>query len=212
MSSIVDPYLKFNHRSVSDRQVDTLIGLCKGIVADGVVNQQEAEFLQNWLAANEIAVMSNPVTCTLLDRVDAMLADGVLDREEAEELLAALHSFSGEPPEVGEFIKTTGLPVDHPEPRVGFSDSTFCFSGTFAYGTRRECEALVTSLGGVNQKTVTRSLDYLVLGAYVTPSWAHESFGRKIEKAVSYRDDRGDPLVIVSESHWIEQADHSGAV
>ena len=212
MNSNVDPYLKFNYRSVSDRQVNTLIGLCKGIVADGVVNQQEAEFLQNWLAANEIAVVSNPVTCTLLDRVDAMLADGVLDREEAEELLAALRSFAGEPPEVGEFIKTTDLPVDRPQPPIDFLDNAFCCSGTFAYGTRKECEALVSSLGGVNKKTVTRNLDYLVLGAYVTPSWAHESFGRKIEKAVSYRDERGVPLVIVSESHWIEQADHSPAL
>ena len=48
-----DPFVKFRHPEVAERQIDTLIGLCKGVVADGVVNQDEAEFLRDWLAANE---------------------------------------------------------------------------------------------------------------------------------------------------------------
>ena len=111
-----DPYLIFNRTDVADRQVDTLIGLCRGITADGVVNQEEAEFLQHWLAANEISIQSSPVTATLLSRVNEILSDGVLDRDEAQDLLAALRSVAGDPPEVGEFLKTTDLPVDRPEP------------------------------------------------------------------------------------------------
>ena len=48
-----------------------------------------------------------------------------------------------------------------------------------------------------------RDLDYLVLGSYVTPSWIHESFGRKIEKAMEWRDVRGMSLAIVSEEQWL---------
>ena len=115
-----DPYLIFNREDVADKQVDTLIGLCKGIAADGVVNQQEAVYLQGWLAANEITIQSNPVTANLLSRVNDMLSDGVLDRDEAQDLLAALRSFAGDTPETGEFLKTTGLPVDYPEPDIEF--------------------------------------------------------------------------------------------
>jgi hypothetical protein len=57
------------------------------------------------------------------------------------------------------------------------------------------------SLGGVNAKSITKSLNYLVLGTYVTDSWAHENYGRKIEKAMVYRD-KGVELVIITEEHW----------
>ena len=43
----------FNTRPMADRQIDQLIGLAQGIVADGIVNQAEAETLQNWLRANQ---------------------------------------------------------------------------------------------------------------------------------------------------------------
>ena len=60
-------------------------------------------------------------------------------------------------------------------------------------------------LGGLNVSGVSKSLDYLVLGTYVTDSWIHESFGRKIEKAVGYRES-GVPIVIMSEERWLEAA------
>ena len=82
-------------------------------------------------------------------------------------------------------------------------DRTFLFTGTCVFGTRRECQEQVELLGGVNARGVTKSLDYLVLGTYVTDSWVHESFGRKIEKAVEYRDS-GVPIVIMSEEQWLE--------
>jgi hypothetical protein len=40
-------------------------------------------------------------------------------------------------------------------------------------------------------------------GFNVTDSWKHETFGRKIEKAMLYQDE-GIPLAIVSEEHWID--------
>ncbi|WP_324997679.1 hypothetical protein [Salinisphaera sp.] len=42
-----------------------------------------------------------------------------------------------------------------------------------------------------------------MLGTYVTDSWAHETYGRKIEKAMAYRDD-GLPLVIITEQAWAD--------
>ena len=206
-----DPYLIFNRTNVANKQVDTLIGLCKGIAADDVVTQGEAEFLQGWLAANEITIQSNPVTATLLDRVNDMLSDGVLDRDEAQDLLATLHLFAGETPEMGEFIKTTNLPVNRPEPQIEFAERRFCFTGTFAYGSRNQCANLIEALGGIHARTVTMKLDYLVLGVYVTPSWAHEAFGRKIETAMRYRDERDRNIAIVSERHWTAQAQATGA-
>lgn len=52
---------------------------------------------------------------------------------------------------------------------------------------------------------MTKTLDYLILGTYVTDSWVHESLGRKIEKAMEYRE-KDLPLMIVTEKHWANEA------
>ncbi len=63
--------------------MDTLIGLSKGILADGVVSQREAETLLSWLEVNQATLGDNPVTDGLLARIHEMLWDDVLDEEEA---------------------------------------------------------------------------------------------------------------------------------
>ncbi|MGB0734007.1 MAG: BRCT domain-containing protein [Pontibacterium sp.] len=200
----MDMFTRFNSRAVNDRRIDTLIGLAQGITADQQVVQAEAEFLHKWLCRAQMD-SSHPVTCNLLEKVAPMLEDGVLDSEEASELLRLLRLISGEEVELDEVSKTSTLPVNQPAPAIEFEGRSFLFTGTCAFGSRRECQEAVASLGGMNAKSVTKKLDYLVLGTYVTDSWAHESFGRKIEKALEYRDS-GLPIIIITEEHWANEA------
>lgn len=196
----MDIFSRFNRKQIDDRKIDALIGLSKGIVADGIVNQQEAEMLQNWLVQSRQAT-SNPIIENLLEKVDSILEDGVLDDEESSELMSVLQQIGGENSEIGELAKTSKLPVDDPMPSIIFKNSTFLFTGTCAFGSRKQCQDVIERLGGKNAKSVTKSLNYLVLGTYITDSWAHETFGRKIEKAIEYRDNNV-PLSIVTEEHW----------
>jgi NAD-dependent DNA ligase len=196
----MDIFSRFNRKSIDDRQIDTLIGLSKGLLADGKLDQSEAEFLQTWLVQNRQAT-NNPIILNLLDKVDSMLEDGVLDNEESVELMGLLRRISGERSELGELAKTSTLPINDPMPTISFEGHSFLFTGTCAFGTRKQCQEIIESLGGINAKGVTKSLNYLILGTYVTDSWAHESFGRKIEKAINYRDN-GVPLANVTEEHW----------
>ena len=200
----MDIFTRFNRKGIQDRQVDTLIGLSKGLIADQKVDQAEAEFLMSWLVQNQQA-SENPVICNLLDKVAVMLEDGVLDADESSELLRLLQSMAGDQSVIGELAKTSSLPVNDPLPSISFDATSFLFTGTCAYGTRRACQAAIESLGALNAKGVTKSLNYLVLGTYVTDSWAHEAFGRKIEKAMQYRDN-GLPIAIVTEEHWANEA------
>lgn len=199
----MDIFTKFNQKNIQDRQIDTLIGLSKGITADDAINQAEAEFLQTWLIQNRQC--DNPVILNLLDKISVMLEDGVLDSEESDELLTILRLISGDKSESGEASKTSTLPICSPAPAIQFNGKSFLFTGTCAYGTRKQCQQVIESKGGINSSSVTKTLDYLVLGTYVTDSWVHESFGRKIEKAVGYRDS-GIPLTIITEVHWLEAA------
>jgi NAD-dependent DNA ligase len=186
---------------LNDRQINELIGLAHGLIADGKVNQSEAEYLQKWLVANR-EVADNPVTANLLNRVNAMLADGVLDDEESTELFETLRKFSGGDFELGEVLKSCELPLDEPAPAVICPQKTFCFTGTFAFGTRKDCEAAVERLGG-KCGSLTKRTDFLVIGVYATDSWKHSSYGLKIENAVKMKAE-GVPVFIISETHWVD--------
>ena len=188
------PGLRYAQSRINNRQMDTLVGLAKGVIADGVVTQEEAEFLLSWLANNRFT--DNIMVDSLLGRIAAMLSDGLLDGEEREELLQVLADFAGEPGAVGELLKSTSLPLDKPQPKVVIPYGTFLFTGTCAYGTRRECHEFIEQWGGIIARSVTRDLDYLVIGSYVTKTWIHESYGRKIEKALEYRETYGQPAII----------------
>jgi len=78
----MDVFTRFNRKNIQDRQIDTLIGMSKGVSADGKVNQAEAEFLMSWLIQSRQA-SDNPIIINLLQKVSAMLEDGVLDKEES---------------------------------------------------------------------------------------------------------------------------------
>jgi len=193
-------FTKFNRKSIDDRQVDTLIGLSKGLLADGKIDSSEADFLRTWLAQNR-QISNHPVIVHLYNRITAMLSDDVLDPEESQELFSTLQQIAGEPTELGELGKSASLPICKPAPEVTFDGQIFLFTGTCVFGTRKDCQSATDRLGGSCASGVTKSLNYLVLGTYVTDSWAHETFGRKIEKAMAYRND-GIPLSIITEEHW----------
>lgn len=196
-----DIYTRFSRARIEDRLVDELTGLCQGVLADGTINQLEAEFIQEWLQSN-YKVIDNPLITPLYHRIYKMLADSLFDSIEQAELMETLVKFVGGAPQLESPNYATTLPFSEPQPAIEFPDKRFCFTGTFAHGTRNECEDAVI-LRGASIGGVAKTTDYLVIGVYVTDSWIHSSHGRKIEKAVEFRN-QGAPLHIVSETHWTE--------
>jgi len=184
---------------ITSRQIDELVGLARGIAADGIINQSEIEFLQKWLAAN-MAISDQPMIRRLYDRVNDILADGIVDVDEARDLLDTLDSFSNRDFELGEVMKSSSLPLCDPAPILTFLGRRYCFTGTFAFGQRGQCEAAVETRGGACG-SLTQKTNVLVIGVYATESWKHSAFGTKIIKAVDMRED-GIPIAIVSEQHW----------
>lgn len=190
---------KLGEDRISARQIDELIGLARGLAADGDLNQAEVEFLQKWLAANA-GVSQQPIIRTLYTRVNEVLADGVLDEGEKALLLETLNNFSDRTFELGEVLKPSTLPLCDPAPSLSFTGRSYCFTGTFLFGQRKDCERAVAERGG-QCGSLTQKTDVLVIGAYATDSWKHSSFGNKILKATAWRDE-GRPIAIVSEQHW----------
>jgi hypothetical protein len=152
--SQVDIFTKSNRKSIDDRQVDTLIGLSKGLLADVKLDPSEADFLRTWLAQNR-HISSHPVIIHLYRRIDAMLVDDVLDVEESQELFRTLQQIAGEPTKFGEVGKSATLPICKPAPTVSFPSQTFLFTGTCVFGTRKDCQAATERLGGSCANGVT---------------------------------------------------------
>jgi NAD-dependent DNA ligase len=190
---------KLGNERISARQIDELIGLARGIAADGVISDSEVRYLQKWLTGS-VHITNQPVIQTLLERVNAILHDDIIDDDEKADLFDTLQAFSNREFELGELLKATTLPLCSPAPNLSFTGSSYCFTGTFNYGRRKACEEAATvrgaMVGPLSQKT-----NVLVIGVYATDSWKHSSFGTKILKAVEFRQ-KGVPICIVSEEHW----------
>lgn len=190
---------QFLGQRIGEKQVHELIGISRGLLADGQLNDREIEFLHRWLAANEGA-RSNPLVSQLISRLNASLADGVIDDDERRDLQATMMALTSNDFELGEVLKSATLPLCDPAPEIRFNGARMCFTGTFTYGTRRECES-VTSTLGASCGSLTHKTTYLVIGEYATDSWKHSAFGNKIMQAVEWRNN-GIPISIVSEPHW----------
>lgn len=193
---------KIHGDRIVKRQIDELLGLAKGALLDGKVDQHEAEGIFAWLNANAMCLETWPAS-VLYDRLRAMLADGVLGEDESQELLGLLMQFAA--PQGGVISVTpTTLPLTVPAPPIVHFGRSFCFTGVFECGSRSKCHELVLALGGGPAKGVTKKLDYLVIGSVGSEFWRHSSFGTKIMKAAQYREE-GAPIAIVSESYWLSR-------
>ncbi|GEO83402.1 MULTISPECIES: BRCT domain-containing protein [Alphaproteobacteria] len=185
---------------LASRQIDELVGIARGLIADDNLNHAEIEFLQAWLAAN-LSISNHPVINKLYQRVNAILADGIIEHDEALELLCTLRQFAGSKFELGEVLTSTDLPLCDPPPPLSFAGTRYCFTGTFAFGQRKHCEQAVMERGA-QAGALTQKTNFLVIGAYATESWKHSSFGNKIIQACEWRE-RGLPISVVTEQHWV---------
>jgi NAD-dependent DNA ligase len=195
----------FHQARIDRRSADALTGLAAGITADGVINQQEAEFLSSWISSN-LVHLDDPVINLLYRRLSDMLADGVLDADESKELLGMLHCFTGlssskPDPRENAFTTPNTLPLCQPAPDLEWNGKLFVFTGIMAYGPRKDCEALVVGRNGLIGSGVSKKIHYLVVGSVGNDQWLHSTYGTKIKKAVEIRE-AGAPLAIVSEEHW----------
>lgn len=185
------------------RSCESLLGICTGMLADGYLVNEEIRFLDTWLSENEEIAGTWPgeVICA---RVREVLADGVISDDERQYLTETLSELlDGTLEQVAATAgMDTKLPLD-PVTFIEVTDNSFCFTGTFLYGTREACEQAILDRGGEVTRSVRANLDYLVIGSLITDLTANTNYGRKIEQAVDLRS-QGSRIKIVSEEQWVQ--------
>lgn len=189
------------------KATEHLLGICHGIAADQVLNDSEIHFLATWLKQYPEALAEWPGK-TLARRISEILQDGIVTDDERRDLLSTLNSLCGNQfSETGDASSDTiELPFDD-DPHVIFDGRQFCFTGNFIYGQRGDCEEAIVKLGGIPAKSVTKKLDYLVVGSLISRDWATTSYGTKIATAMRYID-KGEGIALINEAQWHEALTH----
>ncbi len=192
---------RFNAARRHERDISELLGMAKGMLADGVVNDAEADFLRTW-GTNHPEAMSKWPASLVFSRLQQLYADGRIDEDERQELHELLNALVGGTLSIvlGQDAASS-LPLDDPPPTIAWPNEVYVFTGKFAYATRHVCECEVLNRGGSCDDNVTRRTTYLVLGTFGSRDWRQTSYGRKIERAIELRAS-GIPLRIVGEDHW----------
>ena len=179
-----------------------LQGILAGIIADGVVTEEEARNLSAWMSDREDLKTVWPYA-----EIDALLtdvlADGVIDEDEQKQLLHLFSEFSG----TRSRPRAPGQPKDEPptiqgicacSPEIIIPDHTFCLTGESERWTKQQFADLIDAIGANYHPRVTKSIHYLVVGGGGNPCWAYSCYGRKVEQATNLRK-KGSPLLIVHE-------------
>ena len=151
-----------NRKRRIERDISELLGLAKGMLSDGVVNDQEAQYLGAWGQNHPDALAQWP-TMLIFTRLRQILNDGRLDDKERIELHELLSSLIGGTASLllG-YDGATTLPLDIPPPAVSYGPGeVFVFTGKFAYGPRYKCEEEVAGRRSTCEADVTRRTTFL---------------------------------------------------
>ena len=199
----------FDQTTADLQRLHAILG---GIVADGIITEEELRGLSDWLDDHE-----HLRTCWPYDEVGslitAVLADKKIDEKEHKmlkeffsEFLAVLDSRTIVSPSISDGTTLVGLCAVCPE--IDFEESKFCFTGASTRYTRNQLAQIVSNHGGEFVNSMTAKVKYLVIGADGNPCWAYACYGRKVEKAVELRKS-GNRVLIVHENDFHDAiADH----
>lgn len=198
---------KYEHDSIyyngitSDLQL--LQGIFHGILADGVLNDNEIFKLHGWLSENEHLNSHYPYD-EIRSLVLSIVADKKIEDEERAILTAFIKQFvelknkdTAEKVEKDtEGVSIIGICAIDPE--IIFENKTFCITGILSRGTRSQLQKAITTKGGIPVNSISKKTDYLIIGDTNNACWSYSCYGRKVEKALDLRKS-GHTIILVHE-------------
>lgn len=187
--------------------IQELHGICHGILANGVVHDEEVHGLKKWIDDNDYLSSYYPYD-ELNSLITMILKDGIVDERERAMLKAYFYEFadlSREKTAIQIERDIEGITIDGLctlDPNVEFKDRTFCFTGVSKIAPRIELIERVTVLGGLYAKQLTKKTNYLIVGDNGNKCWAFASYGRKVEQALSLRKQGADISIVHEFDFW----------
>lgn len=191
------------------RSVQTLQGICHGILADNQIKDAEVAGIISWIDDHAFLEGTYPYD-ELRTLLNSILADMVITSDELNKLKAFLGEFvdctvsynvsQAEIDELRSLYNVGGLCALHPN--IIIAEHSFCFTGESSRASRGEMEQLVIEQGGRTVKNVSGKTDYLVIGDYGSDAWVFACYGRKVEKALEIRRNGGKVVILNESDFW----------
>ena len=185
-----------------------LHGIIHGIMANNQLTDEEINSLLVWLKEYDYLRNTYPFE-EIYSLVSSVSADGIITEDERNTLRAFFAEFidlresynlnEHELNDLRARYSIQGICAYHPN--IEIPNHLFCFTGASTRATRKEISTIVTSAGGKFTDSITKKVEYLVVGAEGNPCWAYSCYGRKIEKVMEMRK-AGSTILIVNENDF----------
>ncbi len=209
---LCDRYAKNHHYyNLVTTDLQTLHGICHGILSDGEINDEEIVNLNLWLAKNEHLKTYYPYD-EIRSLILSILSDSTVSEEQRLILKTYIHHFVKlEENHMEDKLvhDTSSVEISRlydEDPSISFQDKTFCITGILQKSNRLELSNSILALGGNPTETLTSKTDYLIVGDNGNPAWAFSSYGRKVEKALGMIKN-GHKIVLIHEFDFAEIMD-----
>ena len=183
--------------------LQTLQGICHGILSDGEINETEIYDLHKWLQENEHLNSYYPY-----DEIRSLVLSIVSDNKVTEEEVLVLKAYFNQfvtinDKAISDKIKSETVNINisglcTSEPNIEFVGKTFCVTGVLKSDSRESLKNKIEQLGGIPTDSLTKKTDYLIVGDNGNPAWAFSCYGRKVEKAINLRKE-GHTIMLVHE-------------
>lgn len=167
--------------------VQALMGVLRGVAADGILNPEEVFAVNEWI--KEYSDIENSVFAQINKMLEEVLDDGVVTEDESNQLLESFRSITDPIEECGCETVITG--------------KRFVLSGDFVHGTKDSIAARIASCGGEVSGSVSKKIDYVVVGGEGSDNYSFGSYGTKVKKAMELRE-KGVPIAVIAEDQLFE--------
>jgi NAD-dependent DNA ligase len=189
--------------------LQALQGICHGILADGIVDDEEIIELKNWLNQNQHLATFYPYD-EITSLIAEVLADGIIDEDERKLLKRYFNEFvnlsdTELQEKIDQEVKDVKIGgVCSKVSDIRFMDKQFCFTGTSAKSSRSGIANLIEEYGGKFINSVSKKTNYLIVGDDGNPCWAFACYGRKVEKAIKLRKGGSQIMIVHENDFWRE--------
>ena len=127
----------------------------------------------------------------------------MITEEERASLSFTLNEIlNGNLKKAAQVLKTSPLDLDSID-KIEFEESVFLLTGDFLLGSKEECASKIEIRGGTVANSMTKKVNFVVLGSLGSEQWKHGNFGTKVAKAIEYKS-TGLDVRIISEEVFVK--------
>lgn len=155
-------------------------------MCDDWLNEKEIRGLKRWLDDQEQT--TDKTMQRVIAEVNAVLADGVVTEEESDRLF--------------ELFDTILNPLNEDD-TLTISANKFVLTGDFVSGTKSDIKQMIADNGGTVMGSVSKKVNYVVVGGLGSDAYSFGSYGTKVKKAMELQAD-GIPINIIEEHDLME--------